>query len=120
MIAVAIVALVLALAMRARHLQRIAGYYEAKAAESFESGALVVGGAGPPGTQYVISPRQPAAHYMTLPSDPKTHYVNTVGALRQYHRLTPRGEWYLAMWEKYRHAALRPWLPVPPDPPQPK
>jgi hypothetical protein len=33
---------------------------------------------------------------------------------------TPLGEWHLRMEQKYEHAARYPWLPVEPDPPQPK
>ncbi len=34
--------------------------------------------------------------------------------------LSERERWDNAMAEKYRRAALRPWLPVAPDPPYPK
>jgi hypothetical protein len=27
--------------------------------------------------------------------------------------------WYIKLSEKYQDAALRPWIPVPPDPPEP-
>jgi hypothetical protein len=31
-----------------------------------------------------------------------------------------KSAWHAALAEKYRHAALYPWLPVEPDPPEPK
>ncbi len=31
-----------------------------------------------------------------------------------------RDDWHRAMAAKYRSAAHRPWLPVPPDPPEPE
>jgi hypothetical protein len=31
-----------------------------------------------------------------------------------------RFEWHFALFEKYERAARRPWLPVEPDPPEPK
>ena len=35
-------------------------------------------------------------------------------------RLTEIGWWHLKMQEKYEFAARNPWLPVAPDPPEPK
>ena len=34
--------------------------------------------------------------------------------------LRRRMDWHCDMWRKYGHAALYPWLPVPPDPPEPE
>jgi hypothetical protein len=33
---------------------------------------------------------------------------------------TPLGSWHFALARKYHRAARRPWLPVPPDPPEPE
>jgi hypothetical protein len=39
----------------------------------------------------------------------------------KYERWWPRlRDWHAQMAEKYRRAALRPWEPVPPDPPEPR
>lgn len=35
-------------------------------------------------------------------------------------QLTLLGAWHAEMAEKYLEASLRPWLPVPPDPPPPE
>jgi hypothetical protein len=47
------------------------------------------------------------------------HYLDArgvpLGAQQQ-----ARDKWHETMAEKYRQAARRPWLPVPPDPPEPK
>ncbi len=34
--------------------------------------------------------------------------------------LRRRMDWHCDMWQKYGHAARYPWLPVPPDPPEPE
>jgi hypothetical protein len=34
--------------------------------------------------------------------------------------MTPRRQWHTEMWFKYHRAARHPWLPVSPDPPEPK
>lgn len=35
------------------------------------------------------------------------------------HLTTRRGYWHYQLWKKYSDAAIRPWLPVAPDPPDP-
>jgi hypothetical protein len=36
------------------------------------------------------------------------------------HGRIPRADWHALLGEKYRQAARYPWLPVEPDPPEPK
>lgn len=45
------------------------------------------------------------------------HVVATPGTI-QY--TTPLSDWHTKMTIKYRQAASCPWLPVPPDPPEPE
>src|SRR6187549_3347389 len=35
-------------------------------------------------------------------------------------RMTPRAVWHLELARKYERVARYPWLPVPPDPPEPQ
>jgi hypothetical protein len=115
MVAVAAVALILATLMRQVHFKKLAEYHDCYIFE--DSAVCIQGIAFRENYKGVTIFREQM--YLLIPEGGSAEAVQRRMDLYRG-RIQANQDWHKMMKQKHLHAAFLPWLPVEPDPPEPK